>query len=86
MNNLVVEFLGTAFLIFIVLALGEPMAIGIALTVAMLIGGHISGGHFNPAVSVVMAMSGKLSMKNLAPYVLAQIFGGLSALELFRRV
>ena len=35
MNNLVVEFLGTAFLMFIILALGEPMAIGLALTVAI---------------------------------------------------
>jgi aquaporin Z len=86
MNNLIVEFLGTAFLVFIILALGEPMAIGLALTIAILVGGHISGGHFNPAVSVAMALGGKMSMKHLAPYVLAQIFGGLAALELFRRV
>ena len=51
MNNLIVEFLGTAFLVFIILALGEPMAIGVALTISILVGGHISGGHFNPAVS-----------------------------------
>lgn len=86
MNDLVVEFLGTAFVTFVIMAVAEPLAIGIALVMAILIGGHISGGHFNPAVSIAMAMSGKLSMKNLAPYVLSQICGGLVALELFRRV
>tara|TARA_B100000900_G_C20487798_1_gene678231 strand:+ start:726 stop:986 length:261 start_codon:yes stop_codon:yes gene_type:complete len=86
MNNLLVEFLGSAFIIFIVLALGDPLAIGVALTLAILISKDISGGHFNPIVTLAMTMVGKTSMKNLAPYILAQTFGGLTALELFRRV
>jgi aquaporin Z len=48
--------------------------------------GKTSGGHFNPAVSVMMAAAGKLNMKDLAPYVVAQIAGGLAALELYKRV
>ena len=48
--------------------------------------GAKSGGHFNPAVSVMMAAAGKVSMKDLAPYVIAQIAGGLAALELYKRV
>ena len=86
MNNLIVEFLGTAFLVFVILAIGEPLAIGLALTIAILVGGKLSGGHFNPVVSVAMAMAGKMSMKNLAPYILSQVGGGLAALEIFRRV
>ena len=48
--------------------------------------GKVSGGNFNPAVSVMLAMAGKLSMKDLAPYVVAQVLGGLAALELYKRV
>ena len=47
-----------------------------------MIGGPISGEMFNPAVSVMMAAAGKLSSKDLLPYVLAQVAGGLAALEL----
>ena len=48
--------------------------------------GHVSGGHFNPAVSVMMAVAGRLSMKDLLPYVLAQVSGGLVALEMYKRL
>lgn len=51
-----------------------------------MIGGPISGGMFNPAVSVMMSAAGKLNSKDLLPYVLAQVAGGLAAVELFRRV
>jgi aquaporin Z len=46
---------------------------------------NISGGHINPAVSIVMAAAGKLPTKDLIPYVIAQTFGGLVALELYKR-
>jgi len=60
-------------------------AIGLAL-MAVISFWKTSGGHFNPAVSVMMAAAGKLNMKDLAPYVVAQIAGGLAALELYKRV
>ena len=84
-KKLLAEFLGTMFFLYVILATGDAVAIGLALTVAiMLIGAH-SGGHFNPAVSVMLAMAGKHSMKELAPYVVAQVLGGLAALELYKR-
>ena len=86
MNKYLVEFLGTLFFLYVILATGQPLAIGLALTVAIMVGGKVSGGNFNPAVSVMMAAAGKLSMKDLFPYVVAQVAGGLAALELSRRV
>ena len=85
-QKLVVEFLGTVFFLYVILAVGHPLAIGLALAVAIMVGGKISGGHFNPAVSIMMYSAGKLSMKDLAPYIIAQVAGGLAALELSKRV
>ena len=86
MNKYVVEFLGTLFFLYVILATGQALAIGLALTVAIMVGGKISGGNFNPAVSVMMAAAGKLSMKDLPIYLVAQVAGGLAALELYKRV
>jgi aquaporin Z len=85
-NKLLAEFLGTMFFLYVILATGDAVAIGLALMIVIFILGKVSGGNFNPAVSVMMAMAGKLSMKDLAPYVVAQVLGGLAALELYKRV
>ena len=53
---------------------------------AILVLGKYSGGNFNPAVSVMMTAAGKLPAGDLLPYVVAQIAGGLVALELYKRV
>jgi len=86
MNKFIVEFLGTLFFLYVILATGKALPIGLALAVAIMVGGKISGGNFNPAVSVMMAAAGKLPMQDLLPYVVAQVAGGLVALELYRRV
>ena len=85
-NKLLAEFLGTMFFLYVILATGDAVAIGLALMAAIFILGKTSGGHFNPAVSVMLAAAGKVSMKDLAPYIIAQIAGGLAALELYKRV
>ena len=85
-NKLLAEFLGTMFFLYVILATGDAVAIGLALMISIFILGKVSGGNFNPAVSVMLAMSGKLSMKDLAPYIVAQVLGGLAALELYKRV
>ena len=82
MNKYLVEFLGTMFLMFVILSIGEALPIGLALTIAIYLGGTISGGHFNPAVSVAMAFGNKISMNELLPYVGAQVVGALVALQL----
>jgi|TARA_B100002019_G_scaffold286607_1_gene297344 aquaporin Z len=85
MNNYLAEFLGTAFFVYIILVTGNPLAIGAALALVILLTGPISGGHINPAVSIAMASAGKMAIDDLIPYCVAQIFGGLVALELFKR-
>jgi len=85
MYNYLVEFLGTAFFVYVILATGNPLAIGAALALAVLLTVNISGGHINPAVTIVMASAGKLPTVDIIPYCLAQIFGGLTALELYKR-
>ena len=86
MNKYLVEFLGTMFFLYVILATGSAIPIGLALAVAIMVGGKISGGNFNPAVSIMMVAAGKLPKSDLAPYIIAQVAGGLAALELFKRV
>jgi len=85
MYNYLVEFLGTAFFVYVILATGNPLAMGAALALAVLLTLNISGGHINPAVTIVMASAGKIPTSDIIPYCLAQIFGGLTALELYKR-
>ena len=85
-NKYLVELLGTLFLLYVILATGNAVAIGAALAIAILIGGAISGGNFNPTVSIMMVAAGKLPKNDLIPYILAQVAGGLAALELYKRV
>jgi len=85
MYNYLAEFLGTLFYVYIILATGNPLAIGAALALSMLLTANVSGGHINPAVTIVMASLGKIGTNDIVPYILAQIFGALVALEIFKR-
>jgi aquaporin Z len=85
MQKYLAEFLGSVFFIYVILATGNPLAIGAALAISILLASNISGGHFNPAVSIVMASAGKISTTDLMPYIIAQILGGLVALEIYKR-
>jgi aquaporin Z len=73
------------FFVYIILATGNPLAIGAALALVILLAAPISGGHMNPAVTIVMASLGKIGTNDIIPYILAQVFGGLVALEIFKR-
>ena len=85
-NKYVSEFLGTMFLLYVMIASGKPLAIAAAFLVAVLLVGPVSGAHLNPAVTVMMANAGKLSMNDVLPYILAQLAGGLAALELHKKL
>ena len=82
-----VEFIGTFFLVFTVLnavfygipGIAAPLAIGFVLMICVYAGGHISGGHYNPAVSFAAAIRGALEWKQLIPYWLFQLLGGAAA-------
>ena len=85
-NKYLIEFLGTLFFVFVIFATNNYLAIGAALAIAILIGGTISGGTFNPAVSIAMMYSGRMPRSDLIPYIVAQIAGGLAGYELFKFV
>ena len=85
MYNYLVEFLGALFFIYVILATGNPLAIGAALALTLLLTSTISGGYVNPAVTIAMAAAGKLPSVEVIPYCLSQIFGGLVALEIYKR-
>ena len=87
MNKYIVEFIGTFFLVFtvgmVVLEPGAgnlaPVAIGSVLAVMIYAGGHISGAHYNPAVTLAVWMRGKCDTKDVFPYMAAQAVGGVVA-------
>ena len=79
-----VEFLGTLFLMYVILATGDHLAIGAALIIAIMLGGKISGGNFNPAVTVALTLAKRQSKNLVIPYILAQLAGGFVAVELYK--
>ena len=74
-----VEFIGTFFFLSVIIATGQPLLIALSLLAVILLGGAVSGGHFNPAVSVMMWMKGALSPQDMGAYIVAQLLGGAGA-------
>jgi len=87
MRKYIAEFIGTFFLVLTVGCTVIPsaagvipaLAIGAVLMVMIFAGGHISGGHFNPAVTFAIFIRGRLELKDVIPYWLAQIAAGVVA-------
>ena len=86
LNKYLVEFLGSIFFIYVILATGNPLASGAALALAILFTRNISGGYINPTVTITMAAAGQITNVEILPYCIAQILGGLVALELYKRI
>jgi aquaporin Z len=87
MNKYVTELIGTFFLVLTIgcTVIGTapgvipPLAIGAALMVMIFAGGHISGGHYNPAVTLAVFIRGKCDAKDVVPYWVAQLAGAALA-------
>ena len=87
MNKYVVEFIGTFFLVFTVgmcvikpdAGSFAPLAIGAALMVMVYAGGHISGGHFNPAVTIAVWVRGKCPGADVPGYIASQAVAAFAA-------
>jgi aquaporin Z len=88
MQKYIVEFIGT---FLFVLTIGcavlnpggagnlAPLAIGASLMVMIFAGGHISGGHFNPAVTLAVFLRGRCPAADVPGYIVAQVVGGAVA-------
>jgi aquaporin Z len=87
MNKLLTEFIGTFFLVLTIgcTVVGNapgvipPLAIGFALMAMIFAGGHISGAHYNPAVTLGVTLRGKCSISDAFGYVIAQTLGAVAA-------
>jgi aquaporin Z len=92
MRSYVTEFIGTFGLVFTVgcAVMGgsplAPLAIGGVLMVLVYAGGHISGAHYNPAVTLGVFLRGKLPLKEVVPYWISQLAGAFLAAWLARFV
>jgi len=87
MNKYIAEFIGTFFLVLTIgcTVIGAipgviaPLAIGAALMVMVYAGGHISGGHYNPAVTLGVLIRGKIKVADVAPYMISQLLAAAAA-------
>lgn len=86
MKRYVMEFVGTFFLTVAISLIANPIAIGLVLMAMIYVGGHISGAHFNPAISLVCLIQNRLNIESMAKYVAAQVIGAFAGLCLFAMI
>src|SRR5881227_3969420 len=87
MNKYIAEFIGTFFLVLTIGCTGigassgviAPLAIGAALMVMVFAGGHISGAHYNPAVTLGVLIRGRVKPADVVPYIIAQLIAAAVA-------
>jgi aquaporin Z len=90
MRRYLTEFLGTLFFVMTIglaVASGSPLtplAIGAALMVVVYMGAPVSGGHYNPAVTLALFLRNKMNRADLLPYWVAQILGAMAGAFLSR--
>jgi aquaporin Z len=89
MKKCITEFIGTFFLVLTIGLSGNPLAIGAVLMVMIYAGGHISGAHYNPAVTVAVLIRRRISRKDVLLYIGSQLAGAVAAaliVGLFREI
>jgi len=88
-NNLLqylVEFLGTFIFLSVIIITGNPLAIGLTLAAMVWFGGKVSGGHFNPAVNIMMLLDKKMSTLEFIGQTIAQVLGAISAYIYYKSI
>lgn len=83
---ILVEFLGTFIFLSVIVATGNAWAIGATLAVLVFLGGSVSGGHFNPAVTVMTLYNRGMATDNAVAYIVAQIAGGIGAVTVYNQL
>ncbi len=79
MRKYITEFIGTFFLVLIIGLTGNPLAIGAVLMVMVYAGGHISGAHYNPAVTLAVLIRGRINVSEAMVYMGSQLAGAVAA-------
>jgi aquaporin Z len=86
MIDYLVEFIGTFVFLSVIIVTGNPIAIAMALATMIYFGGKVSGGHFNPAVNVMMYLNKKMSTTKLIGQTVAQLLGAVAAFMYFKTI
>jgi aquaporin Z len=86
MLKLLVEYLGSFIFFYVILQHGQAIPIGLALAAVIFFGGAISGGHFNPGVSLMMFLNGKMPSTEFIQYVAVQALAAATAVYFGRYV
>src|SRR5947199_9330519 len=94
MNKYIAEFIGTFFLVLTIGCTGigagagviAPLAIGAVLMVMVFAGGHISGAHYNPAVTLGILIRGKVNAADVVPYWIARFLAAAVAALLTSKI
>lgn len=86
MRKLITEFIGTFFLVLVIGMVvvnnkGDfaPLAIGSVLLCMVFAGGHVSGAHYNPAITLAVLLRGRINLKEAIPYMIVQVIGAAAA-------
>jgi aquaporin Z len=89
MKKYLTEFIGAFFLVFTIgmcvlkpdVGNFAPIAIGSALMIMVYAGGHLSGGHYNPAVTLAVWLRGKCPASDVPAYIIAQVVAAVAAAQ-----
>jgi aquaporin Z len=78
-NKYIVELIGTFFLVLVIGLTAEPLAIGSILMALVYMGGHVSGAHYNPAVTLGVLLRKKITLNEAVMYMIFQLIGSFLA-------
>ena len=86
MKELLIEYIGSVFFFYVIIATGNPFAIGAALAMVAYLGGPISGGNYNPAVTLMMVLNGSQKIDTVFTYMIVQFLAAFTVTELYKRL
>ena len=86
MLSYLVEFVGTFVFLSVIIITGNPLAIGLTLAAMVWFGSKVSGGHFNPAVNVMMLLNKKMSTGDFVGQTIAQLLGAVAAFFYYKNI
>ena len=81
--SVALEFLGTFLFLSTILISGNPVVIGVALVILIYLGIDVSGGHYNPAVTLMTLYNKEIATSTAGAYILSQISGGILAATIY---